>query len=32
VLGFYRRRLRALAGVIGRSGAVTVVQRTSSDF
>ena len=32
VLGFYRRRLRALAGVTGRSGAVTVVQRTSADL
>jgi len=32
VLGFYRRRLRALDGVANRSAAVTVVQRTSSDL
>lgn len=32
VLGFYRRRLRALDGVSGSSGAVTVVQRTSADL
>ena len=32
VLGFYRRRLRALDGVSGNSGAVTVVQRTSADL
>jgi len=32
VLSFYRRRLRALDGVTGHSGAVTVVQRTSADL
>jgi len=32
VLGFYRRRLRALDGVSGKGGAVTVVQRTSADL
>jgi hypothetical protein len=32
VLGFYRQRLRALSGVVGQGGAVTVVQRTSADL
>jgi len=32
VLGFYRRQMRDLWGVQGRSGAVTVVQRTSADL
>jgi len=32
VLGFYRRRMRDVGGVLGRSGAVTVVQRTNADL
>ena len=32
VLGFYRHKLRAELGVVGQSGAVTVVQRTSADL
>ena len=32
ILGFYKRRMRDVAGVVGQSGAVSVVQRTSSDL
>ena len=32
VLGFYKRRMRDVDGVLGQSGAVSVVQRTSSDL
>ena len=32
VLGFYKRRLRDVAGVVGQSGAVSVVQRVDSDL
>jgi len=32
VLGFYKRRMRDLAGVVGQSGAVSVVQRVNSDL
>ncbi|MFC1641677.1 transposase zinc-binding domain-containing protein, partial [Myxococcota bacterium] len=32
VLGFYRRHLRDHHGIVGKSGAVTVVQRASSDL
>jgi hypothetical protein len=32
VLGFYRRRMRDEAGAVGRSGAVSVVQRASADL
>ena len=32
VLGFYRRRMRDETGVIGQSGAVSVVQRASADL
>ncbi len=32
VLGFYKRRMRDVDGVVGQSGAVSVVQRTSSDL
>jgi hypothetical protein len=32
VLGFYRRRMRDEAGVVGQSGAVSVVQRASADL
>jgi len=32
VLGFYRQRMRDVDGVVGQSGAVSVVQRVSSDL
>ena len=32
ILGFYKRRMRDVDGVVGQSGAVSVVQRTSSDL
>jgi hypothetical protein len=32
VLGFYKRRMRDVDGVVGQSGAVSVVQRVSSDL
>jgi hypothetical protein len=32
VLGFYKRRLRDTHGLVGRSGAVSVVQRVNSDL
>jgi hypothetical protein len=32
VLGFYRRRMRDEGGVVGQSGAVSVVQRASADL
>ena len=32
VLGFYKRRMRDVDGVVGQSGAVSVVQRTNSDL
>ncbi|MFC1642488.1 transposase [Myxococcota bacterium] len=32
VLGFYRRPMRDHHGIVGKSGAVTVVQRASSDL
>jgi hypothetical protein len=32
ILGFYKRRMRDVDGVLGQSGAVSVVQRTSSDL
>jgi hypothetical protein len=32
VLGFYKRRLRDVEGVVGQSGAVSVVQRVNSDL
>ena len=32
VLGFYKRRLRDTHGVVGQSGAVSVVQRVNSDL
>jgi hypothetical protein len=32
ILGFYRRRMRERDGVVGQSGAVTVVQRVSADL
>lgn len=32
ILGFYKRRLRDVDGVLGQSGAVSVVQRVSSDL
>jgi hypothetical protein len=32
VLGFYKRRIRDVDGVVGQSGAVSVVQRVSSDL
>jgi hypothetical protein len=32
VLGFYKRRMGEVDGVVGQSGAVSVVQRTSSDL
>ena len=32
VLGFYRRRMRDQHGIVGKSGAVTVVQRANADL
>ncbi len=32
VLGFYKRRMRDVDGVVGQSGAVSVVQRVNSDL
>jgi len=32
ILGFYKRRMRDVDGVVGQGGAVSVVQRTSSDL